>query len=570
MDVDGMNSPRAIEDARAVIIERLKIVRGMENNADGVEVNSNTLIYALFNDANSSAAAMWISNLINIVIMASTVGFIAETDATLRGPEYTRLWFSIECACVGLFTVDFVVRAVTCPEFKEFRSDIMNGVDFVAIVPFYIELAFKVLDLDAGALSNLRVIRVLRLARVLKIIAKSNDGPSIDEGDGDEDVGAVISEIVSNSGGALIIPLYFMLLSLIVFASLQYYVEKVNPILIVHICTDWNATLKFPDNCKADFCEVNRDMAQVPAVTPDYSSCTHEVPHSPFESPCPQSKWQGEVQMAHEGTIQLGHPCTVTSMVFPGDADTEAGFVPEFRKGTEIAWEEGDYVDCSMFSGDHYKKLGSCRIGQYWEYPDKPLGEPQGSVMATTDSDMFPSIPHAMWWCIVTMTTVGYGDKYPISWLGQVIGVATASMGIFFISMPLAIVGSSFANSCDKLQNVADQKDAVKASEGIGYGSLSFLSKSHAPILMAHFELDKIMKEIQNIVEEDVGIFDKDESGDVIDLIFDLREKQTVFSKMLHKELFLGRVKRNMSAFEKGDLKEESVKSQPAVAMDLE
>jgi len=82
------------------------------------------------------------------------------------------------------------------------------------------------------------------------------------------------------------------------------------------------------------------------------------------------------------------------------------------------------------------------------------------------------------------MTTVGYGDKYPLDWKGQVVGVMTASMGIFFISMPLSIVGSSFANSCDKLQVIQDQKDAVTASEQYGYGSISFLTKAHAPLIM--------------------------------------------------------------------------------------
>jgi len=158
-----------------------------------------------------------------------------------------------------------------------------------------------------------------------------------------------------------------------------------------------------------------------------------------------------------------------------------------------------------------------------------------------------------MWWCIVTMTTVGYGDKYPISWMGQVVGVMTASMGIFFISMPLAIVGSSFANSCEKLQHTQDQKDAVKASEDFGYGSLSFLAKSHAPIMMANLNIERMMSDIQNIIEEDVGVFEKDECADMIDLIFDLREAQTMFSRQLQKELFLARVKKNMNDREKAE-----------------
>lgn len=552
---------------RETIRQRLQQIEAMKNNAaNGSEISTKSLIYDLFNDANSSTAAMWISNLINLVILASTFGFVAETDPELRSPSYSDMWFGIECLCVGLFTVDFIVRAITCPDFKDFRSDIMNAVDFIAIVPFYIELSFKVLELDAGALSNLRVIRVLRLARVLKIIAKSgNDGPSLEDGD-DDDVGAVISEIVSNSGGALMIPLYFMLLALIVFASLEYYIEKVNPILTVHHCEDWD----------------------------DLSTCTRDLPHAPFESPCPVQSWQNEVTIDHELLTTLGeefgHACTLDSMLFPAGVPDEAEILLADvgvtagknyngatcgKSGSESCdgrWAAGTEIDCGFLNsaskhvhpGDKTymgPKLISnatgipvyehaCRVAEYYEFPDQAMGEPSGSIYNADDassSDMFPSIPHAMWWCIVTMTTVGYGDKYPISWLGQCVGVCTAAMGIFFISMPLAIVGSSFANSCDKLQIVQDQKNAVKAAQESGFAAISFLNKSHAPLLIANNSMGQMINEIQNIVDEDVGAFDKDECADVIDLIFDLREKQTLFSRMLHKELFLNRVKKNMA-----------------------
>ena len=65
---------------------------------------------------------------------------------------------------------------------------------------------------------------------------------------------------------------------------------------------------------------------------------------------------------------------------------------------------------------------------------------------------------------------------------------------------------------------------------------------------MQVYEMEKIMTEISNILEEDVGAFDRDEAADVMDLIFDLREKQTYFTPDLHKTLFLGRVQRNKMA----------------------
>lgn len=58
--------------------------------------------------------------------------------------------FVMETICVAAFSVDFVVRAATCPSFGDFKADIMNWVDFVAIVPYYVTLVFNLLDLDPG------------------------------------------------------------------------------------------------------------------------------------------------------------------------------------------------------------------------------------------------------------------------------------------------------------------------------------------------------------------------------------------------------------------------------------
>jgi hypothetical protein len=64
--------------------------------------------------------------------------------------------------------------------------------------------------------------------------------------------------------------------------------------------------------------------------------------------------------------------------------------------------------------------------------------------------EMYSSIPDAFWWCIVTFTTVGYGDRYPRTTEGRVLCVATMFCGIFFLAMPLTIVGSAFQNAWDE------------------------------------------------------------------------------------------------------------------------
>ena len=59
--------------------------------------------------------------------------------------------------------------------------------------------------------------------------------------------------------------------------------------------------------------------------------------------------------------------------------------------------------------------------------------------------DAFGSIPDAIWWAMATVTTVGYGDVVPKTALGRIVGGFTMISGILMIALPVAIIGSSFA-----------------------------------------------------------------------------------------------------------------------------
>lgn len=59
--------------------------------------------------------------------------------------------------------------------------------------------------------------------------------------------------------------------------------------------------------------------------------------------------------------------------------------------------------------------------------------------------EAFSSIPAAMWWGVITLTTVGYGDIYPVTLTGKLLGASLACFGIGVFVLPAGIVASSFA-----------------------------------------------------------------------------------------------------------------------------
>ncbi len=76
------------------------------------------------------------------------------------------------------------------------------------------------------------------------------------------------------------------------------------------------------------------------------------------------------------------------------------------------------------------------------------------SVMYFAEHDaqpkVFASIPHSMWWGVVTLTTVGYGDVYPVTLFGKILSALISFLGIGMFALPAGILASGYS---DEMQN---------------------------------------------------------------------------------------------------------------------
>jgi len=64
--------------------------------------------------------------------------------------------------------------------------------------------------------------------------------------------------------------------------------------------------------------------------------------------------------------------------------------------------------------------------------------------------EKFSSIPRTMWWAVATLTTIGYGDMYPVTPLGQFFAAVISMIGIGMFALPTAILGSGFLEAFQK------------------------------------------------------------------------------------------------------------------------
>lgn len=90
------------------------------------------------------------------------------------------------------------------------------------------------------------------------------------------------------------------------------------------------------------------------------------------------------------------------------------------------------------------------------------------ALMYFAERDMQPdklgSIPQAMYWSAITLTTVGYGDVSPVTPIGRFVSVFTALLGVSTVAMLTGIVASSFANQVARRRVIyeAELREALK------------------------------------------------------------------------------------------------------------
>jgi voltage-gated potassium channel len=65
-------------------------------------------------------------------------------------------------------------------------------------------------------------------------------------------------------------------------------------------------------------------------------------------------------------------------------------------------------------------------------------------VESQQQPEAFSSIPATMWWTVMTLTTVGYGDVFPITTAGKLLASGIAVLGIGLFALPAGLVASAF------------------------------------------------------------------------------------------------------------------------------
>jgi len=81
--------------------------------------------------------------------------------------------------------------------------------------------------------------------------------------------------------------------------------------------------------------------------------------------------------------------------------------------------------------------------------------------------EAFGSIPAAMWWAVITMTTVGYGDVVPITLWGKLMGASIGILGIGMVALPAGLLSSGFSSELHRRRKKYSEMVETALEDGV-------------------------------------------------------------------------------------------------------
>ncbi|KAK9687653.1 BTB/POZ domain [Popillia japonica] len=184
-------------------------------------------IWALFDEPYSSSFAKIVAGVSVFFICVSVVSFCLKThpalkeacnttrtwanDTVVQCPRPLSIFLYVEHICNAWFTFELVVRFIVSPNIIMFVSSPVNIIDFVATLSFYIDLVL-IKETKSDLLEFFSIIRILRLFKLTR------HSPGL----------KILIHTFKASAKELGLLVFFLVLGIVVFASLVYYAEKLQ------------------------------------------------------------------------------------------------------------------------------------------------------------------------------------------------------------------------------------------------------------------------------------------------------------------------------------------------------
>ncbi|XP_073692261.1 potassium voltage-gated channel subfamily C member 1a isoform X2 [Garra rufa] len=235
MDTEVLGDP-GDGDEELEMTKRLALGDSPDAKGSGLWQRWQRRVWALFEDPYSSKYARWVAFASLFFILVSITTFCLETHEAFN-PIINRTYFNpvdnstrfhletetvvyltyIEGVCVVWFTFEFLMRVTFCPDKKKFIKNTLNIIDFVAILPFYLEVGLSGLS-SSEAKDVLGFLRVVRFVRILRIFKLTRHFVGL----------RVLGHTLRASTNEFLLLIIFLALGVLIFATMIYYAERIG------------------------------------------------------------------------------------------------------------------------------------------------------------------------------------------------------------------------------------------------------------------------------------------------------------------------------------------------------
>ncbi|KAK2825575.1 hypothetical protein Q7C36_019502 [Tachysurus vachellii] len=150
---------------------------------------------------------------------------VSPSSATSKtiSKTFTDPFFIIETACIIWFVFEINVRFLVCPSKRKFFNNIMNVIDLISVIPYFVTLITElaaVTDSNSGGQSmSLAILRIIRLVRVFRIFKLSRHSKGLQ----------ILGQTLKASMRELGLLIFFLFIGVILFSSAIYFVEVDDP-----------------------------------------------------------------------------------------------------------------------------------------------------------------------------------------------------------------------------------------------------------------------------------------------------------------------------------------------------
>ncbi|XP_055719420.1 potassium voltage-gated channel subfamily F member 1-like [Salvelinus fontinalis] len=216
------------EEELAEIANKVKLILDDLDGDPSVNCSARCLkfLWKLMEKPESSLPARVITIASFLFVLVSSVvmcvGTIPEVQVEDEEGDLVEhpMLEDIETACIGWFTLEYLLRFVSCPNKRQFFLSFMNIIDFMAIIPFYVVLTLTYLGTTMMDLAKVQqavqALRIMRIARIFKL-ARHSSGLQ------------TFTYALKRSFKELGLLLMYMGIGIFVFSALGYTIEQSHP-----------------------------------------------------------------------------------------------------------------------------------------------------------------------------------------------------------------------------------------------------------------------------------------------------------------------------------------------------